>query len=477
MKYLIIVIIFFGLLFYLHKNTIENFVPFEALTNYKDIQALHTVTKLVHKILTKNKIDYWMCGGTLLGAVRDKTIIPWDDDVDLCIMDTSLNSIYKLKKELDYYNLEIVEWFGGLKIQDKNGVTTKDNLKFPFVDLFVMVKKDNRIILKYIQAFNTWQNEYYISSELYPLKLYDFEDYQLYGPNNPTNYLNNNFKNWKTTAVKTYDHMKEKSIPRMDFTLDYDNTAKPYLWQYWDNKKPDYISLCMETVDKVCSKSFNIIRLDKNNIMKYLPEIKEFGLKDKIETLIVAHKVDFYRIMLLYKYGGLYIDADIIVLKDPIEVIHQLKSNEVVGFGCTGNMCNYGYGKPSNWILASRPSSVLMSRVLQTLINKIKSQSTFDYHDLGKLVIWNEIDTLYSSDEYTYYHYPNKIDGSRDVKGNWITSEIAFSNKKIEYEDENKMLFFVIYNSETPDNIKKMSKKELLSKKDWNFTKFINKVL
>jgi hypothetical protein len=95
MKYLIIVILFFGLLFYLHKNTIENFVPFEALTNYKDIQALHTVTKLVHKILTKNKIDYWMCGETLLGAIRDKTIIPWDDDVDLCIMDTSLNSIYK----------------------------------------------------------------------------------------------------------------------------------------------------------------------------------------------------------------------------------------------------------------------------------------------------------------------------------------------------------------------------------------------
>ena len=166
--------------------------------------------------------------------------------------------------------------------------------------------------------------------------------------------------------------MKEQSITRIDFNLDYDNTTKPYLWQYWDGNKPDYISLCMETVDKVCSKSFNIVRLNKNNIMKYLPEIKKLKLEKKLDTLIVAHKVDFYRIMLLYKYGGIYIDADIIVLKDPIEIIHKLQSHEVVGFGCTGNICNYGYGKPSNWILASRPTSILMSKVLQTLINKIK---------------------------------------------------------------------------------------------------------
>jgi lipopolysaccharide cholinephosphotransferase len=476
MKYLLIVIIFFGLLFYLHKNTIENFVPFEALTNYKDIQALHRITKLVHNMMKEHNITYWICGGTLLGAIRDKTIIPWDDDVDLCIMDTSVDKIYDLKYELNNHNLEIVEWFGGLKIQDKNGITTKDNLKFPFVDLFIMVKKDNKIILKNQTAFNTWIKEYYYPNELYPLKLYAFEDYHLYGPNNPYNYLDNNFKNWKTTAMKTYNHMKEQSITRIDFNLDYDNTTKPYLWQYWDGNKPDYISLCMETVDKVCSKLFNIVRLNKNNIMKYLPEIKKLKLEKKLDTLIVAHKVDFYRIMLLYKYGGIYIDADIIVLKDPIEIIHKLQSHEVVGFGCTGNICNYGYGKPSNWILASRPTSILMSKVLQTLINKIKKQNTFDYHDLGKLVIWKEIDSLYKTNDYTYYHYPNKIDGSRDVDGNWITSEIAFSNKKIKYEDEENMLFFVIYNSETPINIKKMSRNELLSKK-WNFTQFIKKVL
>lgn len=453
----------------------EHFTPFNVLTDYKDIRTLNILTKKIISIFHKNNFTYWMCGGTTIGAIRDKAIIPWDDDVDFCIMDSDINNLFKMESELKKINLGIVSWFGGYKIYELNGKDIPDkNFKYPFIDLFVMTKIDNKIVLKGQFARNFWPNEYYYVDELYPLKLYDFEDYQLYGPREPIKYLDRCYSGWRTKGLKTYDHVVHKTFEKTEFPIEYNKDNKPYLWQYWDGPKSSFINLSMKSVDNNCSKSFNIIRLNKDNIYEYLPEMKQYRIK--LKDILIAQKVDIYRIMLLYKYGGIYLDADTIVLRDPIEIMDKLKKHDFIGFGCSNLKCTYGYGKPSNWILVARPHSILIANVLKNQLDQIDNKTKFDYHDLGKLVIWKELENLIKNQDYEYYQYPNKIDGSRDKHGNWITSEIAFSNKPIEYEDENNMIFFVYYNSNLSDDIKKISEKDLLQK-DWNITKFIKKGL
>ena len=108
-----------------------------------------------------------------------------------------------------------------------------------------------------------------------------------------------------------------KNIEHFD-TINYSNinqNQKSKIWMYWETlpgkTKPGYIDLCYESVLYYCGECFDVILLDERTIYNYLPEIRNIDLS----KLQIAQRVDYYRYSLLDKYGGIWLDADILVVK------------------------------------------------------------------------------------------------------------------------------------------------------------------
>ena len=59
----------------------------------KEVQAmLLELMKEVHAFLGANNLNYYLLGGSALGAIRHNGFIPWDDDIDIGLFREDLPS-------------------------------------------------------------------------------------------------------------------------------------------------------------------------------------------------------------------------------------------------------------------------------------------------------------------------------------------------------------------------------------------------
>lgn len=57
------------------------------------------ILKEFDKICSENKIDYFLCGGSAIGAVRHGGFIPWDDDIDVGMSRKDYDKFLKIAKK------------------------------------------------------------------------------------------------------------------------------------------------------------------------------------------------------------------------------------------------------------------------------------------------------------------------------------------------------------------------------------------
>ena len=266
-------------------------------------------------------------------------------------------------------------------------------------------------------------------------------------------------------------------------TFTVNNSLPNHIWMYWENKpgrtKPSYLDLCFKTIYKHNHLDFKIHLLDEVSVNTYLP-----NLRSDIQKLSIPQKADYIRLSLLYKYGGIWLDSDTIMVKSLYPLLQKLEKHDFVGFGCTGDKCQYtysGYPNPSNWVLVARKKSKLIKACLDKANHILDTNPEilrYKYHYLGRILIWNQIRKLRNLDEkWDYLHIPSKC-VERDTKGNKYVNSRLLSDEEHDPKCQDKTFFVPIYNTAPgfPDWFSKASEEEILQK-DILFSKLIKKSL
>ena len=264
------------------------------------------------------------------------------------------------------------------------------------------------------------------------------------------------------------NYLGKNNFSKNNFEYFDNNVSDKKIWMYWETlpnkKKPGYIDLCIESVKHNCGNCFNIIVLDNNNIYDYLPEIKNMNLS----KLNLPQKVDYYRYNLLEKYGGVWLDADILVIKCICPFYKKLESNDYVGFGCgydleTCSKTLYGYSKPLNWFMISKKNTPFIKCVKYKATQKINDLNNYNkkisYHGIGKEILQDCYNILNKESNWDYAHIPSKCQ-EFDTKGNKLNNIMI----KFNWEDcEHERIFFPLYNTAPgyPDWFKDLSVDEL----------------
>lgn len=178
--------------------------PFkQTMMNKNDHLLLLSMMERLNLLLRENKVEYFLIAGSLLGSFRYQNRMPWDDDIDIGIID---NPNFE-KLPFSKFGLGILPVSFGYKVYDlKNSKLKKLESKFPFIDVFQFVQEKGEYVYKDKTARKRWSNEKFQPSELYPLTTCEYAKMILPCPAKSEQFLSKAYPKWEKLAYISGSH-------------------------------------------------------------------------------------------------------------------------------------------------------------------------------------------------------------------------------------------------------------------------------
>jgi len=237
---------------------------------------------------------------------------------------------------------------------------------------------------------------------------------------------------------------------------------KVKLFTYWEGFKPDYIKLCEKIISKQICSDIEYHPINDINLYDYLSENE---LSPNLKNIsCIAHRADYIRCSIVYKYGGIWLDSDQILLSDLSDVIELLKSYDYVTYEWAKN-------QPSIGFFAANEKCILLEKWKYEMDNLLSLKNVFHWTELGYEILYPILNDLLIDNIFKYYAFDARK-GFAPLE--WCEFDKFFKiDEKLEIKNLKSIM---LYNSKFPDWFKNMSQDEIL-RNDYLISKLFKQVL
>jgi len=240
--------------------------------------------------------------------------------------------------------------------------------------------------------------------------------------------------------------------------------AKPYLFTFWEPVKgtPPYIQIALDLFERHLSDSFQHIHLNLQSAHEWSDQIDRFiaasepfglGRSTSLEGRKIAIFSDMLRIELLAKHGGLWIDADTLVMPDARKIADIVENYD---FFCSESE----QITLANGIIGGKAGSPFIGEMYNSMLSRIDDSTATKKLHWGELG-FRLIEKVYLSriqDQVCIAPFGTFI---QNIGG---SSDGIFS-KNYDFQSivAPRALALSMSNSSTSESIRDKSKEELLS--------------
>ena len=183
---------------YIDPQTVELHSSLVDTKKGRDLKIQQQYLTLMFKefidICNYYNIGYVAIGGTLIGAIRHKGWIPWDDDIDVALFKDDLDQITEIYRTVPYLAKKYkVTLSYNLVWADLRKIRLRKHPKM-FLDLFLLkpLTKNRYTIRSRLKLLLSPPDQTGIvdKKEIVPYKKAQFEDFMINIPNKPIETLN-----------------------------------------------------------------------------------------------------------------------------------------------------------------------------------------------------------------------------------------------------------------------------------------------